>query len=796
MLGTIQTAQDQLQKKRREEEILRLTIESVADGLITFDINGTIRQVNDSTLKMLGLDHDEEIVGRGIKEVIAKGDDLKFTELLDKTLHSGYGRTSEFTFVKRGGDSFPVEMSAAILKSATDQAIGIVTSVRDISERKKMEQALWNKEKQYRLLVESQSDLVVEINPQGELLFVNPAYEKIAGKTKEHLAGALFTSQVHPDDQEKVREIWEKLNRTQNTGYSEHRLMAEEGWRWLAWTFNAIFDEQQNMTSISCSGRDITESKIAKEELEKANVQLKELDKMKDNLLSTVSHELRTPLTSIKSFTEILLTYEEDKDTQKQFLGIISEETDRLTRLINDFLDLSKIQAGKMKWNNVELSIIDVVNSSVLSTRPLVQKANLELDLDIQSCLPHVMCDRDKLIQVFTNLLSNAIKFTREGGKITLKAWSEQGNAAEDRRVTMSITDTGIGIAPENHHKIFENFGQVGDALKDRPKGTGLGLPICKKIVENYGGKIWVESTLGQGTTFLFSLPAVKENTVADTIPVKPVVTPISTFPGASAAKGKTVLVVDDEANIRCFIQHELTKKGYQVIEAAGGREALEIARKYHPDLITLDISMPDINGLDVTAVVKNDPDIKDIPILVISVMEEKQRAFELGANDYINKPISIDLLMQRVNSLLRNSQKDILLVDDDEALAQSLAYDLCKRGFAVKTANSGGEALTHLEHNRADLILLDLKMPKMNGFEVMKVLKSNMKTAGIPVLILTGIDIDGAKSEALSNGAAEYFQKSGNFKGLFEAIERILKGKTSNLKTGDAVPNQQLVST
>jgi PAS domain S-box-containing protein len=789
MLSTIQTSQDLLQKQRREEEVLRLTIESVADGLITFDIDGMILQINDSAMMMHGYTCKEEVIGRSFRDIIANQDHVRFIKLLKKSLLGGNLGTDEITLNTKKGGSFPAEMSAAIIRDSTGHALGIIAATRNISERKVIEQMLYEKEQKFRLLVENQSDMVIEINNRGEFLFVNPAYCKLAGKEKDQLLGKSVVSQIYPDDQEKFLKILEGVNQLSHQGYSEHRLVLENGLRWLAWKYNAVLDDRGNVTSITGCGRDITESKLAKEELEKANTRLKELDNMKDNLLSTVSHELRTPLTSIKSFTEILLTYDEDKNTQKKFLGIISEESDRLTRLINDFLDLSKIQAGKMQWKPVELSVADVINSAVLTTRPLLQKAKLELILDIEPDLPHIMCDRDKLVQVFTNLLGNAVKFTHEGGNVTLKTWR---NKEDPQWLTVSISDTGIGIAPENHHKIFDNFGQVGDALKDRPKGTGLGLPICKKIVENYGGKIWVESVLGQGTTFLFSLPAAKENTCSVAAPVNP---PVAITQSNSEVKGKTILVVDDEANIRCFIQHELTKRGYQVIEASGGRDAVDLARKYRPDLITLDISMPDLNGLDVTAVIKNDPDTKNIPILIISVMEEQQRAFQLGANDYINKPISIELLTQRVNSLIGSTPKNILIVDDDEALTQSLEYELQKRGFIIQTANNGKQALAYLEQNHTDLILLDIRMPEMNGFEVMEAMKNKPDTASIPVFILTGMDIDDGKMKALSNGATEYFNKIGDSRGLFDAIERILHGKFQHIEKGALTPHKQIIA-
>jgi PAS domain S-box-containing protein len=796
MLTAIQTSQDLLQKKQHAEEQLRSTIESVADGLIVTDVRGTVLEVNEAAFKMFCYTQKSEAIGQNYRDLITKEDLHKAEETFNKTLEHGCSEIVEFTFVKKDGSYFPVELAAARLKDTSNQSAGIVFGIRDISLRRKMQKALRDKEEQYRLLVENQTDLIVEINTSGELRFMNPAYCKSIEKEHEHYLGSNIINDIHADDRETFLKAIESLDKETNTGSAELRMNLGKGCKWIAWTLNAVVDEQGNMAAITCIGRDVTEKNLAREELEKANAQLRELDKMKDNFLSTVSHELRTPLTSIKSFTEILLSYDEDKDTQKKFLGIISEESDRLTRLINDVLDLSKIQAGKMQWKNVEITIAEIINTVETTTRPLVQKAKLELITEVEPELPHILFDRDKLIQVFTNLLGNAIKFTREGGKVTVKAWTGQDIHKDNHQwITVSISDTGIGIAPENHHKIFENFGQVGDVLKDRPKGTGLGLPICKKIIENYGGRIWVESELGNGTNILFTLPvsqsAISTASIPQTLPIPPEVSRKRTLP----SPGKTILVVDDEPNIRCFIQHELTLRGYRVIEAGGGNEAIDLARKYQPDLITLDICMPDLNGLDVTAVIKNDPEVKDIPILIISVMEEQQRAIKLGASDYLTKPINMEILMQRVNSLLGSCQKRILVVDDDEALAQSLDYELQKKGFIVQTVHSGKQALAYAENNSPDLILLDLKMPEMDGYEVIKVLKEKPETANIPVFIVTGIDLEGGKIEALSNGANDYFTKSGNFKTLFEAIEQILAGRIKPAEAGDIFPNKHLVT-
>ncbi len=245
------------------------------------------------------------------------------------------------------------------------------------------------------------------------------------------------------------------------------------------------------------------------EELQAAYQKLQELDHLKDSFLSTVSHELRTPLTSIKSFSEILLSYDEDKETQREFLNIINEESNRLTRLINDFLDLAKIEAGRMQWETAELSLPEVIQTALNATQALTTKTNLKVNTNLAPDLPTVLGDKDRLVQVVTNLLSNAIKFTPEGGKIQVKAQVRNGRkpSGEPDMITVSVSDSGIGIAPKDHESIFEKFKQVGDTLSGKPKGTGLGLPICKEIVEHYGGRLWVESELGKGSTFFFTLP-------------------------------------------------------------------------------------------------------------------------------------------------------------------------------------------------------------------------------------------------------------------------------------------------
>lgn len=772
--AVLNIARDITLRKKNEEQIRyqAMLVDNVSDAIISTDTHSRILSWNKAAEKIYGWS-EKEVLGKFILAILNPEFPLEkipeaLNEILQKEQFEG-----EYTQTRKDGTLVHALVASSVIKDISGKATGIISVIHDITDRKKMENEILESEQKYRLLVENQTDLVVEIDINEKFLFVNPAFCRLVGKEKEQLVDTPADDLIHLSDRDNGYQSLISSHHSSYSTHSESRLSTVKGWRWISWTNNAVFDKNGKITAFTCLGRDITESKQAKEELEKANAQLREIDKLKDNFLSTVSHELRTPLTSIKSFVEILLNYEEDKATQKEFLGIINEESDRLTRLINDFLDISKIQAGRIQWKTEEMSLIEAVNTATTTARPLIDKEKLQLSIDIDKDLPTISFDRDRLVQVFTNLVGNAIKFTPEGGRIAIKAWVDQSKSLESQKmVTVSISDTGIGIASENHHKIFENFGQVGDVLKDRPKGTGLGLPICKKIIENFGGKIWVESDLGKGTTFFFTIPAAKPKT-------NPEIKTQSPLPEARSTSGKTILVVDDEVNVRLFIKHELLARGHNVIEASGGKEAVDLARKHHPDLITLDIMMPDLDGFDVTAVLKTDLETKNIPILIVSVVEDMQKAYRLGANDYITKPISLESLLQKVNRLLEGSQKKLLIVDDDENIVRSLEFELRKHGFAISNARNGKEALIRIAENLPDLILLDIRMPEMDGYAVMKELKSKQDTVNVPIIIMTGIETDGERVKALSIGAADYLNKSEGFNRLYESIEKLAAIKT-----------------
>lgn len=529
-----------------------------------------------------------------------------------------------------------------------------------------------------------------------------------------------------------------------------------------------ILEEERSM-------RDNLEKSRA--ELEAANEKLKELDLMKSEFLNTVSHELRTPLTSIKAFAEILLdNVGEDVETQTEFLEIINKESDRLTRLINNLLDLSRIEAGRMKWEKEPLDLHEVAESALNALRGSAEKKGLILESDLEDDLPTVG-DKDKLIQVITNLLGNAIKFTSEGGKVTVTAARKDLLTAR-----ISVTDSGVGISPEFHESIFEKFSQVDSSETRDIKGSGLGLPIARSIAEHHGGKLYVESTLGKGSTFSVELPLHVEDEGGDGEPGS----------GEQAVThqllepGQTVLVVDDEPSIRRFLKHILEAEGFLVIESRSGEDAVSIAQRENPALVLLDLVLPDIDGFEVLSRLKDKPGTANIPVIILSIIEDEERCFRLGASDYLPKPINRERLIARVNNLIAAGKQGdhsgpfrVLAVDDDDSVLKALSTILSNHGFDVEIARNGKEGLEKAQKSKPDLVILDLMMPIMSGHEVLLALKQNSTTAEIPVMILTAAEPD-ERIRALQGGAESLMTKPFSEKELAKLVRDSIRAMQS----------------
>jgi signal transduction histidine kinase/CheY-like chemotaxis protein len=461
------------------------------------------------------------------------------------------------------------------------------------------------------------------------------------------------------------------------------------------------------------------------EETQEARAAAEEANEAKSSFLSTVSHELRTPLTSVLGFAKIikkrldekifpLVKTEDNKvkrtvDQVAENLNVVVAEGERLTTLINNVLDLAKIEAGKIEWHKENLNVPEIIERATAATASLFESSGLKLKKEVQAGLPEIIGDQDKLIQVVINLISNAVKFT-DKGSVTCRAKQTNGE------IIVSIIDTGMGIAPEDQPKVFEKFKQVGDTLTNKPKGTGLGLTISKEIVEHHGGRIWVESEMGKGSTFSFALP-IKSKTARDGelahVDFAALMAQLKQRVQTTAMKSKngkpTILVVDDEASIRELLNQNLQEAGYQVRVAANGREALEHVRREPPDLVILDVMMPEMNGFDVAAVLKNDPQTMDIPILILSIVQDRERGFRLGVDRYLTKPIDTEALLREVGALLQQgkSHRKVMVVDEDASTVKTLAEVLQARGYHVVEAN-GLDLMKKAISEKPDIIILN----------------------------------------------------------------------------------------
>jgi signal transduction histidine kinase/DNA-binding response OmpR family regulator len=453
------------------------------------------------------------------------------------------------------------------------------------------------------------------------------------------------------------------------------------------------------------------------QELEKAYSKLKELDQLKTNFLSTVSHELRTPLTSVLGFARIIqkkfestlmpvLIENSDKKIERAVrqvmdnTQIIVEEGERLTALINDVLDLAKMEAGRTDWNMRPLLMNEIVERAMVATSALFENKPVKLCKEFDADLPTIEGDNDRLIQVVINLISNAVKFTDEG-KVTCKI------EATPDEIIVSVIDSGCGIKPEDQPLVFEKFKQVGDTLTDKPKGTGLGLPICKEIVEHHGGRIWVESEIGAGSRFLFSLPMTRTSNLAaeafehyqislmKRCRYQTLMQRLQTLLAQqqeAAAAAKHILIVDDDPNIRQLLTQELSAEGYQVASAESGIAGLQLIETHQPDLVILDVCMPHLNGFAVTAQLRADPCTLNLPILLHTVAEDKKLAEILGINTYLTKPMPGHVLIEEVRKLLTAPQvlnKRILIADSLEAHREALAALLTAMHYEVQQTGS-----------------------------------------------------------------------------------------------------------
>ena len=578
---------------------------------------------------------------------------------------------------------------------------------------------------------------IVTLDPDHVVVTCNPAFESLYGYAQTEVVGRKLDELITTEE-----------TRAEATSYTTDAVMHPvRGMAQRRRKDGTMVDVELLAVPVFVGGQrvgmmglyhDVTALMRARKDAEAAN-------SAKSRFLANMSHELRTPLNAIIGYSEILQEEVEDLGQMELVpdLQKIRTAGKHLLALINDVLDLSKIEAGRMELYVEAFEVEPMLDDVLATVAPLVANQQNTVRLECQPGVGAMRADLTRTRQILFNLLSNASKFTQDG-TITVHA------DGTDSTVTFRVSDTGIGMTAEQQARVFEAFAQADASTAKRFGGTGLGLAISRQFARMMGGDLSVTSDVGRGTTFTVWLP--RHVTEVAARPVQPTL-PIGEQAG-------TLLVIDDDPASRDVLRRIFTRDGFRVEDAAGGEEGLARARAVKPDAITLDVLMPGMDGWAVLTALKADPELADIPVIMITVSDQKPLGLALGASEYLIKPIDRARLSQVVRRQVGAGPHTVLIVEDELATRNMLQRTLEKDGWTVETAENGAVALTRLNHVEPDLILLDLMMPELDGFGFLEAIRQRPETATTPVVVLTAKDLTAEDRERLSGGAARVMQK------------------------------------
>jgi PAS domain S-box-containing protein len=800
---------------RTSEERFRSLVERSSDWIWEVDAEARYVYASPKVKAFLGY-APEELLGKTPFDLMPADEAKRVSETLARIV----AERREFSALEnrnlhKDGHIVVLETSGVPALDEEGTLLGYRGIARDITGRKQAEEALTL----FRSLIDHTNDGIEIIDPEtGHFLDVNARACLAHGYTREEYL-ALTVPEVDPA---MTAQSWEGIvEELRHSGFivSESHHRRKDG---------SLFPVEVNVTYIRLDReyllavvRDTTERKRAEEEiralnadlerrvrertlqLEEAghelvrkNLALDHANQLKSEFLANMSHELRTPLNAVIGFSEALkdgLAGEMNAE-QKEFAGDILDAGTHLLELINDILDISKIEAGMMRIDPEPVLVDTLMKGALTMVREKAAKQRIDLRLELEAGLAPIAADPRKLKQILYNLLSNAVKFTPDGGYVRLSARRVGPDAlrmddatparilplageAEGNFLEIAVTDSGIGIAANKLEALFEPFVQVDASPARSEGGTGLGLAMIRRLAELHGGTVGVSSRLGEGSCFSVWIP-YRSAAVAEPIE--------DTGAAARAPRTRTgkplTLVVEDDDAAAALISGQLRREGFETIRAATAEEGLVRAKKQRPELITLDILLPDTDGWTFLQRLKADPDIADTPVVIISNSEDLERGIALGAVRMLQKPFTSDGLAQALAGLVvthRNGgRRIVLVVDDNPQVVDLLAAQLEATDLGVIRAYAGKEAVASARRNRPDLIVLDLEMPDMSGIEVMEALKRDPETAAIPVLAVTSRDLTAEERHMLNGEMLAVREKEHLSDADFIAeVRRVLRG-------------------
>lgn len=807
------------QNKRRQsekalgqaEQKYRTIFENAVDGIFQTTLDGHYLSANPALARIYGYESPEELISNltNISEQLYVDSNrrIEFKQLIQE-----HGTVSDFEsqIYGKNGKMIWISESARAVRDTQGTVLYYEGAVQDITRRKQAEEELTQSQQRLSFHLEHTSLAVIEWNVNFEVVEWNPAAQIIFGYSRSEAIGRHAAGLIVPENvKEQVDQVWKALLSQQGGTRSTNENVTKDGSVITCdWYNTVLLNDDGKVMGVTSLINDITERERVKAELRQAKEAAEIANCAKSQFLANMSHELRTPLNAIIGYSEMLQEEAEDLE-QEDFipdLQKIHAAGKHLLGLINDILDLSKIEAGRMELYLETFDISAMAEDVVTTLQPLVDKNNNILNIRFDNQLGSMHADLTKVRQSLFNLLSNACKFTQQG-TITLTVsrgrWEdgEQGSRGDGENfstqiqdgesigmsssplpvispdwITFRVTDTGIGMTPEQMSRLFEAFTQADASTTRQYGGTGLGLAITKKLCQMMGGDVMVESEVGKGSTFTIHLPTIVLDPKAQPTPSLPLKSTLAP-PGA-----KTILVIDDDSTVHDLMHRFLSKEGFRVASAFSGEEGLLLAQELQPDAITLDVMMPRMDGWAVLSGLKANPEVANIPVIMLTIVDNKNIGYALGASDYLTKPIDRD----RLGAILNKYRGErhpcrLLLVEDDAPTREMMRRMLEKEQWTVMEAENGQVALEQMANQQPELILLDLMMPQMDGFTFVNVLQQNEAWRSIPVVILTAKEITAEDRHQL-NGYVENILQKGAYtrEELLSQVRKLVLGSLS----------------
>jgi two-component system, sensor histidine kinase and response regulator len=778
----------EFQIKEREERYQTLS-EITIEGIVVHD-NGIIKDLNSSLLKLLGYEH-EEMLEKDLLEFIYFED----RPMVQKNILLDFTSPYEIRFVKKSGEAFFTEIQGKTIQVHGKEFR--MAAIRDITERKQAEDALHDSEIRMRSITDSAYDAILMMDQIGQISYWNPAAERIFGYTSAEAIGQNLNKLIIPSKYRKAYRVACLALQQNEDGKAAGEILSFEVKR----KDKKKISIQLSLSSVQISSgkysvgiiRDVTEQKKNEAELLKAKEIAEEATGAKSEFLANMSHEIRTPMNAIIGFSG-LVKKTDLTPKQTDYIKKIESSAKSLLGIINDILDFSKIEAGKLELETVEFRLDDVINDTVSMLSDKAAEKNIEFINSISGNVPLALIgDPLRIGQILINLVNNAIKFTEKGHVLVRTDLLKQGETT--CQIKFSVSDTGIGLTEAQRSKLFSAFSQADTSVTRRFGGTGLGLTISKRLVEMMNGRIFVESEFGVGSTFSFIIDFMMQAKEKNR----------KTFDNDKLHHLK-VLIVDDNEMSREILKEQVSSFHISAVTVDSGRAAISALEKEADskpyDLVIMDWRMPEMDGIEVVKVITKDKDIKHKPrtILVSAFGREDivKKAEKIGINAFLMKPINQSLLFDSIINIFGMEKKDIpiqspeseienntidrvdgiyvLLVEDNEINQEVAVEILSSAGATVDIASNGKEAVEAVKKSNYDVVLMDLQMPIMGGYEATKIIRTQEQHKELPIIAMTAHAMQGIKTECMEAGMNDYVSKPIDPRNLFSTIKKWVK--------------------